>query len=662
MPAYWSSSAAELIEAEPGAVVARLAHAQALAFRVNEAAQLRAWAETVALLRGALSGSAGAWRVLLEFPLLRLGRRADAVLVGAGVVVVLEMKVGAAQFGRADREQAEDFALDLQDFHAGGRGRAIVPVLVATEAAAPSGVRPLLLPGAVSAVLEANAATLAGLLAGLAAVPEGAGAVDAGAWEHAPYRPVPTIIEAARMLYGRHDVAAIAEARADVGSLRATTDAVRREVAAARAAGRPRVLFVTGIPGAGKTLCGLNACFGAEVETRATFLTGNPSLVHVLREALARDAIAQGGDARAARQRMEGVIQALPRFRDHYVGSGDVPAERVVVIDEAQRSWSRAHAVRKTLDRPVRLVDSEPGHLLDVMARHDEWAAIVCLVGGGQEIHDGEGGLAEWGAALASRPRWDVVAAPGVLGAADPRQRLPALVGLRLDASLHLDVPVRQVRGPLSARWVDAVLRGAVDEARGLAGGAPLLTRDLAAMRAHLRAASRGTRRCGLLASSGARRLRAEGLGVELAHMDAGAVARWFLDRWPDVRASDALEVVATEFSAQGLELDHAGLCWDADLVRVEGQAAWQVRAFRGTKWQVARDAEAVANRVNTYRVLLTRARYDTVVWVPRGDAGDATRAPAVLDGVAAFLERCGARALPEPVAEGAVAEEALLL
>ncbi len=672
MPAYWSSSAAELIEAGPEAVVARLAHAQALAFRVNEAAQLRAWRETVALLRGALSGE---WRVLLEFPLLRLGRRADAVLVGAGVVVVLEMKVGAAQFLRADREQAEDFALDLQDFHAGGRGRAIVPVLVATEAAAPSGVRPLLLPGAASAVLEANAATLAGLLAGLAAVPGGAGAVDAAAWEHAPYRPVPTIIEAARMLYGRHDVAAIADARADVGSLRATTDAVRREVAAARTAGRPRVLFVTGIPGAGKTLCGLNACFGEEAETRATFLTGNPSLVHVLREALARDAIAQGGDARAARQRMEGVIQALPRFRDHYVGSGpvpstEVPAERVVVIDEAQRSWSRAHAVRKTLDRPVRLVDSEPGHLLDVMARHaggeggdGGWAAIVCLVGGEQEIHDGEGGLAEWGAALAERPGWDVVAAPDTLGAADPRQRLPALAGLRTDAALHLDVPVRQVRGPLSARWVDAVLRGAADEARRLADGAPLLTRDLSAMRAHLRAQSRGTRRCGLLASSGARRLRAEGLGVELAHMDAGAVARWFLDRWPDVRASDALEVVATEFSAQGLELDHAGLCWDADLVRVEGQAAWRVRAFRGTKWQDTRDAEAVANRVNTYRVLLTRARYDTVVWVPRGDAGDRTRDPAVLDAVAAFLERCGARALPDAAAaEGVVGKEALLL
>lgn len=682
MPAFWSSSAADLLDADPDAVAARLAHAQALAFRVNEAAQLRAWAETVDLLRRALSfvvaqrPDAAGWRVLLEYPLLRLGRRADAVLVTGRTVIVLEVKAGATQFLRADREQAEDFALDLQDFHAGSRAHPIVPVLVATEARSPSAVRPLLLPGAVSAVLEASAATLPALLAELAAIPAGP-PLDPAGWEHAPYRPVPTIIEAARMLYGRHDVATIAAARADVQGLRATTDAVRRGIEAARTAGRPRALFVTGIPGAGKTLCGLNACFGAGTQddgpdrgpgaTRATFLTGNPSLVHVLREALARDAIAHGNDARAARQRMEGVIQALPRFRDHHVATGEIPAERVVVIDEAQRSWSREHAIRKTLDRPVRLSDSEPGHLLDIMARHavpgGGWAAIVCLVGGGQEIHDGEGGLAEWGAALALRPEWDVVAAPDTLDAADPRQRLPRLAGLRTDPALHLDVPVRQIRGTLAAHWVDAVLRGDADAALRLAADVPfLLTRDLAAMRAHLRAACRGTRRCGLLASSGARRLRASGLGVELAHMDAGAVARWFLDRWPDVRASDALEVVATEFSAQGLELDHAGLCWDADLVRVAGEAAWRVRSFRGTAWQVPRGAEAIANRVNTYRVLLTRARYDTVIWVPRGNPLDATRDPTLLDEVAAFLERCGARPLPAPAAVVAAEREALLL
>ena len=130
--------------------------------------------------------------------------------------------------------------------------------------------------------------------------------------------------------------------------------------------------------------------------------------------------------------------------------------------------------------------------------------------------------------------------------------------------------------------------------------------------------------------------------------MDAGAVARWFLDRWPDVRASDALEVVATEFSCQGLELDLAGVCWDGDLVREPGRKAWRVRDFRGSKWIFPKSDEAIANQVNSYRVLLTRARYETVIFVPKGDAGDETRLPRTYDAIADFLTACGARMLDD--------------
>jgi hypothetical protein len=326
----------------------------------------------------------------------------------------------------------------------------------------------------------------------------------------------------------------------------------------------------------------------------------------------------------------------------------------VVVIDEAQRSWSRDYAVRKSRDRPVRLSNSEPGHLLEAMARHADWSAVICLIGNGQEIHDGEGGLAEWSVALAAAPaRWDVVAAPDCLIAADPRRRLAHLPRLRTDARLHLTVPTRQIGHASASDWVDAVLDGdgagaaiiAADDAD--AGGLPyFLVRDLDALRAGLRLLARGTRRAGLVASSGARRLRAVGLGAELPHMDAGAVARWFLDRWPDVRASDALELVATEFSVQGLELDVVGLCWDGDLIRLPGQAVWRVRGFSGTKWQIGAAAEGISNRINTYRVLLTRARHETVIYVPVGDAADVTRDPAVFDAIAAFLTLCGARAL----------------
>jgi hypothetical protein len=273
------------------------------------------------------------------------------------------------------------------------------------------------------------------------------------------------------------------------------------------------------------------------------------------------------------------------------------------------------------------------------------FAAIICLVGGGQEIHDGEGGLAEWGLALRARPTWRVMAPPDV-AAGDGRRMLGAVPSLRRDALLHLDVPVRQVRSAAAASWVDAVLAGDGPGAAAIAanaGGVPFwIVRDLDVLRDALWGVARGSRRAGLLASSGARRLRAEGLGAELPHMDEAAVAHWFLDRFPaDVRASDALEQVATEFSCQGLELDFVGLCWDADLARSGGQ--WVARRFSGTRWQVMRGGEAVANQMNTYRVLLTRARYDTVIFVPRGDARDPTRPPSAYDAIAEFLLSCGA-------------------
>ena len=653
------------LAAEPQALVQRLAYDDARRFRRNEAQQLRAWQVSIALLRNALNGwpAAQDWEVLLEYPMRRLGRRIDAVLVTARGVLVLEFKIGRERLDLGDLRQVEDYALDLQDFHSLSHHHPIVPILVASETAPRAVQWPLLIAG-VAPVIDASGASLPGMLRELwARLPQPARVLDVAAWADAPYRPVPGIIDAACTLYSQHGVAEIRTSRADARNLSATTDAILDTMQASRAEGRHSVLFVTGIPGAGKTLCGLNAVFGAGRDTGATFLTGNPTLVHVLREALARDdASADRTRLRAARQRTKAAIQALPAFRDEYVGNGQCPPEHVIVIDEAQRAWSAAHAIRKGRDREVALRDSEPGHLLDIMAGHADWAMIVCLVGNGQEIHDGEGGLAEWGAALATRPLWRVLAAPQTLTATDPRQRLSAMPGLDTHDALHLDVPVRSIRNAAASAWVDAVLAGDAAEAASIAqeqGPIPfLLTRSLADLRHHLRGASRGLRRSGLVASSGAKRMRADGLGVEVPHMDANAVANWFLDRWPDVRASDALETVATEFSCQGLELDFVGLCWGGDLVRRAGRADWVVRSFVGTDWQERRSAEGVANRLNTYRVLLTRARYETVIWVPQGDPDDATRDPATLDAVARFLRACGVGDIAMTARQGAVTEE----
>ncbi len=656
---------ADFLAADPAALVRHLAYQDAQRFRQSEAQQLRAWNASLALLHHALAGweDARDWRLVLEFPLRRLGRRMDAVLATPRAILVLEFKIGATALLAADLMQVEDYALDLQDFHSGSRALPIVPILIATDAPPPNPVWPLPLAGA-SPVLAASAASLPALLRALwQRLPDAR--ADISRWEQAPYHPVPNIVDAARTLYAHHGVADISAARADATNLTTTTAAILHAIAASRRDARHAILFVTGIPGAGKTLCGLNATFGAGKDAGATFLTGNPTLVHVLREALARDAAGGApGALRAARQRTKSAIQALPAFRDTYVATGAAPPERVIVIDEAQRAWSRQHAMRKGRDREVKLTQSEPGHLLDIMGAHADWAVIVCLIGNGQEIHDGEGGLAEWGAALAARPRWQVLAAPATLTDPTPRQRLPRLPDLAEIPALHLDVPVRSLRNPAASDWVDALLRGQPDRAAEIArtrGPLPFrLTRSLDAMRAHLRASARGARRAGLVGSSGARRLRADGLGAELPHMDANAVAAWFLKRWPDVRASDALEVLATEFSCQGLELDYVGLCWGGDLIP-QGRAGWQPRAFSGTTWHAVHKAEAIANQINTYRVLLTRARYETVIWVPAGNPDDPTRMPALLDSIADRLATCGVRLL-EAAASPAQVEARLLI
>ena len=655
----------DFLATPPLRLVERLAFDDACRFRRNEPQQIRAWAAGINCLRSALAGwsDALAWDLVLEYPLLRLGRRIDAVLVTPRAIVVLEFKAGATRFEAADRQQAWDYALDLQDFHGASRHHPIIPILVATHATPAPLTWPMMLAGATS-VLDASQETLPGLLRALWAAAPAAAPLRTAEWAAARYDPVPGVIDAARTLYDRNTVEDIAQSGAGRTNLGITTSAILAAIAATRERGGLLAVFITGIPGAGKTLCGLNTVFGAGRGNQAAFLTGNPTLVHVLREALARDAAGADRSLAAARHRTKTSIQALPAFRDHHIANPDhLPAEHVIVIDEAQRAWSAAYAIAKSQSRAVRLTDSEPGHLLDIMARRPDWAVIVCLIGNGQEIHDGEGGLAEWGAALAHRPAWRVTAAPAATTDATPRQRLPVLRGLTTEAALHLDVPVRSIRCPAAASWVDAVLRNDAKTARTLSaahGPLPfLITRDLDAARAHLRHTARGLRRAGLIASSGARRLRAEGIGAELPHMDDKAVANWFLDRWPDVRASDALEVVATEFSCQGLELDFAGLCWGGDLIR--GRETWRIRRFAGTAWQHVTNPEKIANRINAYRVLLTRARYTTVIWIPPGAATDITRRPADYDAIADFLLTCGAGTLAPPAPAVSMAQAGLL-
>lgn len=447
------------------------------------------------------------------------------------------------------------------------------------------------------------------------------------------------------MLYAKHGVADIRAARSDAENLNRTTNLILSIIDSAKRMHSHAVVFITGIPGAGKTLCGLNAAFAAN--SGATFLTGTLPMIHVLKKALEDDAKQNSKKSRDQAQReTKTKIQSVLGFLRHYRASEHELPEHVIVFDEAQRAWSAAYGASSKHKLPK----SEAALTLDIMARHSDYAVIIALVGNGQEINSGEAGLAEWGYALTARKNWKVYAASAVLTTTEPRQRLfsDTNENIILNDGLHLGTSLRNVESSFSAKWVDAVLAGEVKLAKDISEqNVPFfLTRSLERMKLALRQLARGERRSGLVCSSGAKRLVADGLWPKFDHLNASNVANWFLKRWPeDIRASSALEIPATEFACQGLELDYVGVCWGGDLI---WNNKWSVRNFKGFRWENVKKQDTTDYQINTYRVLLTRARYDTVIWVPEGDESDKTREPAHFDRTASYLLECGAKSLPD--------------
>jgi hypothetical protein len=628
-----------------------------------ELPQIAAWRFTITHLQD-LAAALPGQHIFMEFAIPRMGRRADAVLVIGPLVLVLEYKLGERSFPRHAVEQVHGYALDLKNFHVTSHDKAIVPILIASEAppqqlglgfwAEDKVHEPLCLsPGDVLPTIQRLLANGDGP------------AIDATAWANGAYRPTPSIIEAAEALYAGHDVAEISRSGAGAENLSRTASAIAHVVQQMRAEGGKAICFVTGVPGAGKTLAGLNiACqrHPDHPEEHAVFLSGNGPLVQVLQEALRRDgkrkrAVPDLPESRMLQAREpDAFIQNVHHFRDEYLAPDRMPAEHVVIFDEAQRAWDRVMTsdfMRRKKGQPG-FDQSEPAFLLSVMDRRPDWCVVVCLIGEGQEINRGEAGIAEWVRAMQAELRhWHVYLPPHLLSETGPldgamRWHLTQR-GAVVDDGLHLAVSVRSFRADRVSAFVAALL--AEDRAAAMALRPDALqfpiwqTRDLAAARGWLRSQRRAGERAGLVASSNALRLKPEGLHVK-APVE---VCHWFLNGNDDVRASNALEDAATEFDVQGLELDWTGVAWDLNYRRTPD--GWQARQFRGTKWQQIGASDTGFGRAdyvkNAYRVLLTRARQGMVIFVPKGDAADATRPPAEYDAIADWLAACGVPKLP---------------
>ena len=650
--AYYGASIPSFLSCDDESVLGALAAASEFPVDVL---QRNAWLEEVRLLRDLLPPFATG-EVFLEFVVPRLGKRIDAVLLLRGIVFVLEFKTGASDFLSADLEQVWDYALDLKNFHETSHHRMICPVLVIT--------------GACGRLIRGDSRTADQVAYPSLVTADRLGEylyqvigtqaeerVDDAGWQGGRYRPTPTIIEAATSLYRRHSVHEIARHGAEAKNLGCTSEKVASIIRHSRDASCKSICFVTGVPGAGKTLVGLDVATrfqDAASELHSVYLSGNGPLVAILTEALARDRIVQERrEGRAlrkgvARQAVKAFIQAIHHFRDEGLKDPSPPPEHVTIFDEAQRAWN----LTKTADFMQRkkgrvgFRQSEPDFLISCLDRHDDWAVIVCLVGGGQEINTGEAGIAEWLQVIRTAyPQWHVHLSSQLTdseyGAADAIAALAGRPGVHFDDDLHLAVSMRSFRAEHVSAFVKRVLDLEVEAAaalyQGFSTSFPLvITRSVDTARRWLRDQARGSERYGIVVSSQALRLKPHAIDVR-APVDP---VNWFLNAKDDVRSSYYLEDVATEFQVQGLELDWVGVVWDADLRHQK--AGWQHHSFVGDRWQHIHKSDRRLYLKNAYRVLLTRARQGMVIVVPHGAPEDPTRDRAFYDGTYRYLRAIG--------------------
>ena len=504
--------------------------------------------------------------IAFEYTIPRIGERIDVVIACAGILYVLEFKVGESSYPRHAIDQVVDYALALKYFHQESHQKKIVPLVICTHAPSKEHQLTVGQDGVYHPIL-CNDNTLGPTLTKLTSTLCDE-AFHFEQWLTSSYMPTPTIIEAAQALYRGHDVKEISRSDAGAYNLSLTTKALNRIIEQSKQHHEKSICFVTGVPGAGKTLVGLNIAnerHQYDEQEHAVFLSGNGPLVAVLREALARDEIKRfkGKITKtASKRKVAAFIQNIHHFRDAYLPpSEQIPAEKVAIFDEAQRAWTKEQTAKFMLKRHVPGWNmSEPEFLISVMDRHQDWTVIICLIGGGQEIHTGEAGLLAWFDALRDHfPDWNVYVSPQISDVeyTHGKQLEHLFTGLRLyrEPNLHLSVSLRSFRNERVSAFVKSLLDENLPVAQQLyselSPNYPItITRSLEKAQEWIRAQARGTERYGLIASSGAKRLRQFGIWVQ-SNIQA---ENWFLNDKEDIRSSYFLEVTATEFDIQWLE------------------------------------------------------------------------------------------------------------
>ena len=675
-PAWFADTREAFLSLSDEAITNQLAGRAASESLEIEAAQSQEWKKSISLLqnalgdripilREALAAEAGKsiTHVILEYDFRRRGLRMDCLLLGDGLLFVTEFKRNKPQ--GADRDQVMTYAVNLLEFHeetqricSGDAGALVVPVLVQTEGKHHSRLE---WPGhgerswsaLANAPLECDGHSLTEALKLAHEKRRSSKVISFDRWIASPFRPSSSILDATLSLYGNHDVSAIQEHAAPKEQIQSATNEIRSIIEGSLKKGEYRVVFLSGAPGAGKTLVGLDLVMRGEHASNAVFVTGNTPLVDVLTKALHGSFRSQSGSqskwAPTGYRRKDAALvvdaSTYKLVKAHrFLGQRGTRHEqtdgRVLVFDEAQRTYEKGRVVLRE-----KLSDHEADLILEAQRSSfpSGGSVIVALVGHNQAINRGEMGIRAWLEAI-ERKGWSFSISEETLALAEitDRSKWEKHPKRSVTRTGHLSSSMRYYRNEKLEEWVDAVLSCRSKDAKDLASEMQekahtvWITRSLLSAKEWARKHCVGGLRSGIIASGQAKRLAAEGLFVDFKP----DIATWMLAPTSDIRSSNALEVVQNQYQVQGLELDFCIVCWDADLRHDNDE--WKAYKISGSSWENDKLREVAKNG---YRVILTRARKGLVVFVPRGDPSgkDATRAPHFYDETYHFLVQCGA-------------------
>ncbi|MBQ2961596.1 DNA/RNA helicase domain-containing protein [Methanobrevibacter sp.] len=610
--------------------------------------QKNAWIDQIKILKDQLSPFLSG-NIIFEYKIPRMGAIIDNVLLIDGLVFIIEFKVWEEEYKKADIDQLDNYIKILKNYHFESRDKILVPILVATEADTIENHFEKD-ENDIFGIIKANKHNLSNIISQICR--DYRTNADLTNWSKSKYAPTPSILQAARELYETHEVKDIHQRSSDDLFLDETQDTIDRIIDDSIRLNQKSIIFLTGVPGAGKTLVGLNIATKRSVNNKepAVFLSGNGPLVRVLQEALSRDSHQRNNiSKKEARLKVISFIQPIHQFRDDAINDELTQHENIVIFDEAQRAWTKeqtADFMKRKKGIP-NFEMSEPEFLISIMDRKEDWAVIICLVGQGQEINKGEAGISEWFKALQNRyPHWNIFASKEDLQLNEEFNELEVYD----EDSLYLYSTIRSLDAPNLPKFVEYLLDNDKDNSRRILkefnDDFPLfITRNLKDAKKWIKkVASEETDevRYGLLAQSNGLRLIPDGIFVK-NNID---VESWFLNDTDDIRSSNHLEIAATEFDIQGLEIDYSIVGWDANLRYVDGE--FQHYKFSGTKWNKISDNNLTGKNylINSYRVILTRARRGMVIFVPEGDDDDKTRLKEFYDGTYEYLKSIGIKEL----------------